>query len=537
MTFIRPEWLLLLPLAIAVVWVWFKTQRSDGWQSLLPEHLAKKLLSDTSSKPSHTWWHALMALTALVLLVIALAGPSFSERSVPAQQAREVRVVIMSINDSMASTDVAPSRMNQAHFIIKDLLDQWSGSQVALVAYSQNAALMIPATPDFQLINSMLPQLTYEIPREHGDNLAGALNQAKRVFERADVQRGQVVVVADHLPQAALNAAGAWNPGIDVNLDVVKVGTSSGIRPVTDSAWQALASRFSGVAVTRSGLDQVTSRNVVDDAVVLQENFVLRHDSGIWFVVAAMLPLLLLIGQRQIVVLLPFGLVLLAPQPAQASWFDNREQQAQSALAQEQYEQALNLTEDVMTRGMALYQQGKYEQAIEAWRQQPGIDSVFNQGVAYARLQNYDAAAAAFEAILQEDPDHVQAAENLAALEDLQNQQAQQNQQGEQNSQDQQSEQNQEPSDETSSGNGNEQSQQSPDESSQQQNSDGGSLQAGENNDIPQEGLPDELPEQPMGPVVEGGGEDIDSARMMSLEPPDPARLIRFRFNQATGDN
>lgn len=536
MTFIRVEWLLLLPMAWVIVWFWYRALQSDGWQALLPKHLAAKLL--TGAPTTARWWHLASAVLALSLLIIGLAGPSFSERSVPAQQAKAVRVVILSLHQSMATTDVAPSRMQQAHFMVKDLLQQWAGSQVALVAYSRNAALMSPPTPDFQLIDTMLPLLTSDIPSRHGDNLIGALEQAQQVFERAGVQRGQVVVVADHLPRSALDAAASWQPTIDITLDVLYVGTAAGERPVTVNHWQALANEFGGAARDRSGIAVVAERNMVDDAITLEQDFLVRHDSGIWFVVAALLPLIFLIGQRQLLVTLPFACLLVAPQPVQAGWFDNREQQAQALIAQGDYEQALALTEDPMTKAMALYQSGDYQAAIDAWRQQSGIDSVFNQGVAYAQLQNFDAAKAAFEAILAVDPEHTQAAENLAALEQRQQQSDQQNDQQDQQQGEQESEQPASDESDGQSGDGDRQPQapdsNPPPANSEQDNDDATAMP---------DGLPDDLLDDmpaaslPPMPSVQGSGEDIDSARMMSLEPQDPARLLRFRFNQSRGEN
>lgn len=569
MTFIRPEWLLLTPIALVVVWLWYGSRKQDGWQHLLPEHLAHKLLAGQKQSDHARWWHGVAVLLTLLLLITAMAGPSFSERAVQAQQASQLKVIVMSLNKSMAQTDAGPTRAQLAQFAIKDLLGQWQGSQVALVGYSGNASLVAPATTDYALIDNFLPLMSSEVPYFNGDNLVQGLAQAEQVFERAGVRTGQVIVVADHLPDDALAQAQRFQTNLDWIVDVIAVGTTVAERPVNLDNWQALATEFSGVARPRTALDTIAQRALIDQSQTLQESYVSRYDDGIWFAMAALIPLMLWVGQRQILAFAPIALLILAPVNADARlpvvpgesneipvqesplpeqsklpiWLQNNEQKALSYLHQGEYKKSLQLSQNPMIQGMAQYLNGDYQEAIEAWRQQPGIDSVFNQGVAYTQLQNLEAAKAAFEAILASQPDHQKAQENLQVLEEMleQQQQAadQQEQQGAQQP-DEDSESESSNADQTSpgSGQGNPQgTEESTDQTSDSQGSEGGEGDTEKDeNESGAASTGEQQSETAPIPAVQGSGEDIDSARMMAVEPPDPALLLKYRFNRSVGE-
>lgn len=479
MSWLRPEWLLALPLVWWLSYWGYRAVQGDGWRQLLPPHLANKLLRKASSDVRR--WHLLALVSSLSLLTIAMAGPSFGQYPAQARQQLGVRVVVLNLHERMSQTDVQPSRMAQARFSVADLLNQWPGEQVALVAYSNKASILVPATKDAQLIRQFLPLLSPEIPERHGDNLAGALQLADALIARAGAQAGQVVVISDQVSEASLRQAIDWQPQTQLTVDVIHVGDSG------RESWQRLTQAFAGQVVERGHITAIAGRPLSSSSST--QAWPTARDDGLYFVWLALLPLALLVGQRRL--LLSLGLVvMLRPQIAQAlpSWLQNDAQQQAQWLAQQDYQRVLEHCNDPMVCARAHFELGQYQAAIDTWRQQPSIDSVFNQGVAHVALNEIDAAKKAFSTILDQYPDHQEARENLEALENLEPPEDQSGAQQDEQQSEQQSEQ-----------------------------------------DAPQESGNGEHPPPE---VISESGEDIESAQIEALLPPDPARLLRYRFNQ-----
>src|SRR3990167_7951074 len=73
---LRPFWLLLVPLLAWLIWhLWHRQQRAGRWQSLLPPAFHQVLLGGISRRNSRLPWLALGLGWLLALL--ALLGPSW----------------------------------------------------------------------------------------------------------------------------------------------------------------------------------------------------------------------------------------------------------------------------------------------------------------------------------------------------------------------------------------------------------------------------------------------------------------------------
>ena len=127
--FLRPQWLwALLPLAL-LLWRLARSGGSAGaWRGIVDPHLLPHLLvRGAGSGPRR-----LLILLGLgwLLLVLALAGPSWSRLPQPVYQAQQYRVLVLDISASMNTTDVPPSRLAHARFEVLDLLQRSAEGQI-----------------------------------------------------------------------------------------------------------------------------------------------------------------------------------------------------------------------------------------------------------------------------------------------------------------------------------------------------------------------------------------------------------------------
>jgi len=124
------------------------------------------------------------------------------------------------------------------------------------------------------------------------------------------------------------------------------------------------------------------------------------------------------------------------------SWFQNSDQQGKVAFDQKDYAEAVKLFDDPYKRGVALYQDGQYVAAAEAFasvnRPEISLDAQYNLGNSYFQQQEYEKAIQAYEQVLATQPDYDDAKDNLKlAKQQLQQSQDSKSDNSESNNQEQ----------------------------------------------------------------------------------------------------
>ena len=125
----------------------------------------------------------------------------------------------------------------------------------------------------------------------------------------------------------------------------------------------------------------------------------------------------------------------------------NRDQRGLRAMEENDPATAAVLFEDPAWRGTASYRAGNYDAAVREFAAGDDLDSRFNLGNALAFSERFEESIAAYQSVLDIQPDHADAIKNKEIVERLlqeQQQQEQEEQQQEQQEQEEQQEQQQE---------------------------------------------------------------------------------------------
>ncbi|MBP5259690.1 MAG: VWA domain-containing protein, partial [Paludibacteraceae bacterium] len=77
-----------------------------------------------------------LTLTALVLLVFAMAGPQFGHKLQSVKHQGIELMVALDVSNSMSAEDLAPDRMSRAKQILSKLIDQTQNDKVGLVVFA-----------------------------------------------------------------------------------------------------------------------------------------------------------------------------------------------------------------------------------------------------------------------------------------------------------------------------------------------------------------------------------------------------------------
>jgi Ca-activated chloride channel family protein len=254
--FLRPWWLLTLPLLWFMVWWLARRRRRDGdWASVIDKELLPALRLDAASVGGMRPWPWLLLLWSIAAL--ALAGPSWRHNQAPAFRAPADWIFVLDLSPSMAASDIAPNRLTRARFALDDLLGAAHDARVALVVFSDEAYTVTPLTQDVATVRALLPPLAPDIMPSPGDHLAPALKQARQLLQAGGQHDQRVVVLTDGFddPAAAFAAAAALKAQ-GVTLSVVGIGTASGA-PLQDADGHFAKDAQGHAVMTQLNVDQL----------------------------------------------------------------------------------------------------------------------------------------------------------------------------------------------------------------------------------------------------------------------------------------
>ncbi|MFQ5492244.1 MAG: VWA domain-containing protein [Phycisphaerae bacterium] len=138
-----------------------------------------------------------LILASLVLLVVALAGPRWGERSVEVYRRGVDIMVVLDVSRSMLADDCRPNRLERARQYIKDLLALLPGDRVGLVCFAGKATLTCPLTPNYGWFRMALDEVDTDTAPRGGSNLAEAIRlAAQKLGERAGNHKA-ILLISD----------------------------------------------------------------------------------------------------------------------------------------------------------------------------------------------------------------------------------------------------------------------------------------------------------------------------------------------------
>lgn len=450
---LRPWWLLgLLPLLAVLPWLLRDRTLADPWRRVIDHALLTPLRSKADTARTRT--HVPLLAFAWAVAVCALAGPSWTHAPTPVHRPGGALVVLLDLSLSMYANDVPPSRIARARQEVQDLVQQFAGGRVALIAYAGDAHVVTPLTDDARTLTNLLASLQPAVMPLPGSNLADALTLAKGLLRDGGETEGAVVVVTDEVASAA-DLTAFEDPRFPIS--VLGIGSEAGapiplddlgqpgryltdpqgvaILPRLDPERLAQVARLGGGVYATARPDDSDTRAVLgavragDGAAVNARAASARlswRDQGHWLVLL-LVPLCAYAFRRGVVIAL--CCLALLPPPAQAwepftraasAWTDlwwRRDQQAEQALNEGRADEAARLYTDPRGRATALYRSGRYADAAKLYREDQSADGQYNLGNALARAGQTDAAIAAYDRALRLQPDHADAQHNRALLQ------------------------------------------------------------------------------------------------------------------------
>lgn len=412
--FLRPWLLLFLFLPFFLYLKKIKTGgSSSSWEDICDKNLLNFLLINGSSSKKVSVKKFIY--TGLVVATLAAAGPVWNKTEIPTFTIENPNMLVVSLAQDMQLTDIPPSRLDRAKFMMSDIIKGLAQGQFGLEVYSQEPYVITPITDDSQIIQNLMPQIVPSIVPDAGDRLDRAIDLALERFKSAQYAQGNIIIFAADVGQRfdlaleKTKAARALNYTVNV-IDCSYTGNEK---------LKLLAEAGNGVYLSvKSGNIQTLIKKISDtteERVKLSQNLRSNYiDYGYYLLIIPLLCVLMFFRRGLLVLTLccfAFS--------AQAGFLTNNNQDGLRLFNSGQYENALKKFTDHNWRGITLYKQNKNEDALKEFQKTNSDISFYNQGVILTKLCQYQEALKAFEKAVQLNPENKDAQYNKKVLDDL----------------------------------------------------------------------------------------------------------------------
>lgn len=465
--FIRPLWLLGLPVGIWLIWKLVRRSGALGrWHELVDDALKPYVLTapDLSLK-EHNWLTG-AAIIAWVLATVALAGPTWERLPVPAYRSSEALVVALDLSRSMDAGDLQPTRLARAKLKLLSLLERRASGQTGLIVFSAHAFTVSPLTADTETITALVSSLTSDIMPSRGSYPEAGVNRAIQIMRQTGINQGEVLLMTDSAVSPGMEALAQELREDGFILHVMAIGTAEGgpiAQPrggfLTDNIGQVVVSqvdlvrlerladlgggRFSSLAPDDRDLDYLFPNSNLPNAGTTESmdfQTDVWRDQGPWLSLL-LVPLVALAFKRGWIVLWVVGIILPGTRAEALTWDDlwlRADQQGQAAFEAEEHQQASELFQNPEWRAAAQYRAGDFAASASSLENIETAEAHYNRGNALARAGAIPEAINAYDLALELESEHEDAIFNRDLLLQQQPQESpnQEGQQGENSEQD-----------------------------------------------------------------------------------------------------
>ncbi len=465
--FLRPTLFWLIIPFLGLLFLLIRCNRDGSvWNKVCSKDLLPYIL--VRKAKSHFLSYFLILVT-LILLMIALAGPTWQTIPQKLFKSKSGLVIALDLSPSMDAGDIKPSRLKRALYKINDLLNIRKEGQTALLVFSDNPFVVTPLTDDLGTIKALLPSLDTTIMPSAGHRVSKAISKAYDLLIQAGLSDGTILLITSELSSEELNKSMEFATQHGVKIAVLGVGTEESVpipKPnggfVTDSKGALVITtlanenlsrlaksahgKYVKISVDDSDLNTLnnlfTGGHQPDSQDEIQNAQAKWHDQGYLFVLLA-LPFVALLFRRGVagVILLFIPQLLQASTSTSSSLWKTPDQEAEQCFHQENYQQAKELFQDPDWLGAAHYRLQDYEAAANLFEKNGTTEGLFNYATAKAKLGDFKKALEIYEEVLKKQPGHEDALYNKNLIEEFlkQQQQDQQNQSQDQDQKENQS--------------------------------------------------------------------------------------------------
>jgi len=252
MKFADPIYLIIgatITIALVMLRIWLTKRNQRELTRFAAARLIPRLTKGISTPRRRL--KATLFILGISLLFIALARPQWGTRREEVRMQGIDILIALDTSRSMLASDISPNRLERSKLAIHDFTSSLGTARIGLLPFAGDAFLLCPLTLDRSAFESSLNDLDTRIIPEGGTDIARAITESEKVFEKGANQKILVLITdGEDLEGGALAAAReAEKKGITIH--TIGVGTPSGNlilldngRPLTDASGTAVKSKL-----------------------------------------------------------------------------------------------------------------------------------------------------------------------------------------------------------------------------------------------------------------------------------------------------
>jgi Ca-activated chloride channel family protein len=219
-------WLLpVLPPALALFFWWSERAR----QKLLAQFIESRLLASlmVGLSPMRRKIRFALAISAVALLIVAIARPQYGYDKEEVQQNGLDIVVAVDTSKSMLATDIAPNRLERAKLAALELMQKAGADRMGLVAFAGDAFLECPLTIDNTAFQQSVQALDVNSIPQGGTALAAVINTALTAFKETTQHKALVLFTDGEDNDSEAGALEAAQNAAKAGLKIFTIGVGS----------------------------------------------------------------------------------------------------------------------------------------------------------------------------------------------------------------------------------------------------------------------------------------------------------------------
>ena len=256
--------LYLIPLLVFVYWFSHR-QKNQALKNFANVKMHKLLLPLRSNIKGGIKFG--MTLTAIVLLIFAVANPQVGSKIEEVKQVGIDVYILLDVSLSMQAQDIKPSRLEKAKHDISKLIHKLRGDRIGLIVFSGEAFVQFPLTTDYAAANLFLSAVDVSTVPQPGTAIIPAVQLAMKSFKKDDETKKAIVIITDgenHEGNVVGIAKEAASKG--VSIFTIGLGSTTGAPiPIFNKVGSQIGykkDRHSNTVLTK--LDEETLKQIAD---------------------------------------------------------------------------------------------------------------------------------------------------------------------------------------------------------------------------------------------------------------------------------
>lgn len=166
--FLRPEWLLLVLAPITLFLLQGSRQSPLSWSRYIHPDLLPHLL--LQAKYQQRQGMGIYRLLLSILLVLAMAGPSWQLSPKRLNQGQQKIIVVLKLDTSMALQTPRGSRLDLAKIKLLSFIQSHPTASIGLWVYAGSAHRVLPSSQDHSVLTKYISELTPDLMPKPGNN-------------------------------------------------------------------------------------------------------------------------------------------------------------------------------------------------------------------------------------------------------------------------------------------------------------------------------------------------------------------------------